>query len=119
MPVRCLVCDKLLTGKQTKFCCDAHRQKYDRLTANNPDMTVNQPVSSLNDRKLTAIDRESSAIIVVMVIKYDNHGRTHESDGYAVKSQFGKELQKMALQSLKSLFYDWDFRIKSIDVQKK
>lgn len=50
MPVRCLACDKLLSGKQRKFCSDACRQKYDRLTANNPDMTANQPVSSLNDR---------------------------------------------------------------------
>ena len=119
MPVRCLTCDKLLSGKQRKFCCDACRQKYDRLTANNPDMTANQPVSSLNDRKLTALDRESTAIVVIMVIKYNDHGKTHESDGWAVKSMFAREIQKMALQSLKGLFYDRDFRIKSIDVRKQ
>lgn len=119
MPFRCLACDQLLVGKQRKFCCDACRQRYDRLTANNPDMTANQPVSSLNDRKLTAFDRESTAIVVIMVIKYNDHGKTHESDNYAVKSMFGREIQKMALQSLRELFYDWEFRIKSIDVRKQ
>lgn len=119
MPVRCLTCDKLLTGKQRKFCSDACRQRHDRLTANNPDMTANQPVTSLNDRKLTAFDRESTAIVVIMVIKYNDHGLTHESDAYAVKSLFAREIQQAALQSLRGLFYDWEFKIKSIDVRKQ
>lgn len=68
---------------------------------------------------MTAFDRESTAIVLIMVIKYNDHGKTHESDNYAVKSMFAREIQKMALQALKQLFYDWDFRIKSIDVRKQ
>jgi hypothetical protein len=82
-------------------------------------MTENQPVSELNDRKLTAFDRESNAIILIMVIKYRDHYKTHDTDNWAIKSMFAREIQKMALQSLKGLFYDWDFKIKSIDVRKQ
>jgi hypothetical protein len=115
----CVACDKRLVGKQRLFCSDACRKRYKRLSAQYPTLTENRPVSDLIARESSVLIRDGPGIAVIMVIGYNHHGKTHESDGWAIKSQFGKELQKVALETLKRLFYDWEFKIIKCDVQKK
>lgn len=119
MPGFCVACDKSLTGRQKYYCSEACRKKYKRLSVLYPALSGMRPASQAFVRDASGFVRDASGIAVIIVIKYNHHNRTHESDGYAIKSQFGKEMQQMALQSLKRLFPGWDFEIKRFDVQKR
>ena len=115
----CVACDKRLKGRQVYYCSESCRKKYKRLAALYPALAGMKPLSTAFGRDVSALGRDEAGIVVVMIISYNHHGKTHESDGFALKSQFGKEMQQMALQTLRRLFVGWEFQIKSFDVQKR
>lgn len=119
MPGYCIACDKKLRGRQRLYCSESCRKRYKRLSAMYPGLADNRPLSELFVRDNSAFDRETSVIAIKMLIKYQDRGRTHQTDGWAIKTKFAREMQKKALETLKELFYDWGFKIVNVEVMKK
>lgn len=115
----CLSCGEPLSGKKRKFCDDAHRKRYKRMS-DNPRMSANSPRINKIVRKSSANVRESSAnnIIVAVVVEYDDQGQTHEWDGFALHSQSKKAIQAAVRDILEQQFPHWTFEHIEVTVKK-
>lgn len=122
MHTHCLACDTPLTGKQRKFCSESCRKRYSRMSVNHPGLSGNRPISMLNVRESSGFVRESSAIGVVILIKYNDNGWgdvNRKMDAWSIKTRYRAALAKYALKWLETHFERWSFELVSIDVVKK
>ncbi|MCG3207792.1 MAG: hypothetical protein FOGNACKC_01392 [Anaerolineae bacterium] len=117
----CLACDKPLTGNQRDWCSERCRKRYERLSVKYPALSAKRPLSEVLVRDSSAFVRVPSAIVVVLVVKYDDNGwgdLNRDMDGWTIKSRFRGELAEIALKWLKKAFSRWSFELISIEIHK-
>lgn len=117
----CLWCDKPLTGKQSKFCCDAHRTRYNRwsgATANQPEMTGQRPEMTGNDRETTGNDRKNT-ITLVLTVSYVESDATGQRAGWIINSLTKRQMGEIFLEILEKNLKHWDFSLISSSIEKR
>ena len=115
----CVGCDSPLRGKQRKWCSEACRKRTERASANRPGLTGN--VRELGEfvRKSSANVRKPSGfgVTISVVIEYDHNGWDANYDGWRLKSEFGRRLNKLIEDAMEVVNHRWTYEVSHSEVR--